>query len=347
MSNVKENTWSDSLSTLDVDGRKLVFLFPQSNLNDGGHLAQEKFFTLASRFYQSEKVSYAKREQSLPYLDDLLSLPASCDESVYCIHYGPHINKLVKRLRGRRIVYFAHSTGWGFNLPKGIPVISVSKHSQAYWGSRAATNPGYCLPNIISPEFNVAEKNNSQHQRDVDVLIVKRKMSKYLLETLVPKLQQHCKVKLIDHWVDDLAAELKKAKVFLYDSAEYWAAKGVSEGFGLPPLEAAACGCIVFSSINDALSDYLTPGVNCSQLAVADVDYDVQRIRAAINNWQLPAIEEDRAADFRECRIGSAMQTIMNEVFVFFAHNDKRAARSSLSDRYGLFINSANRLLAG
>ena len=32
------------------------------------------------------------------------------------------------------------------------------------------------------------------------------------------------------------------AAVVLYDSADYWRGRGVSEGFGLPPLEALACG---------------------------------------------------------------------------------------------------------
>nr|WP_231599416.1 glycosyltransferase [Crocosphaera watsonii] len=41
-----------------------------------------------------------------------------------------------------------------------------------------------------------------------------------------------------------------RSKVYLYDSAEYWAQQRVSEGFGLQPMEALACGCQVFSSIN-------------------------------------------------------------------------------------------------
>jgi hypothetical protein len=45
--------------------------------------------------------------------------------------------------------------------------------------------------------------------------------------------------------------------VVLYDSADYWRSVGVSEGFGLPPLEALACGCVVFSSLNHALADPL------------------------------------------------------------------------------------------
>lgn len=112
-------------------------------------------------------------------------------------------------------------------------------------------------------------------------------MSTYLIDQLAPALAPHCNVKIIDYWVDDLAAELKQAKVFLYDSAEYWLNKGVSEGFGLPPLEAAACGCTVFTSINDALSDNFAPGINCQQINTAGIDYDMQRIKTAVKNWPI------------------------------------------------------------
>jgi glycosyltransferase involved in cell wall biosynthesis len=47
-----------------------------------------------------------------------------------------------------------------------------------------------------------------------------------------------------------LAQLFNSSKIYLYDSAEYWVVKGLTEGLGLPPLEALACGCIVFSSVN-------------------------------------------------------------------------------------------------
>jgi glycosyltransferase involved in cell wall biosynthesis len=73
---------------------------------------------------------------------------------------------------------------------------------------------------------------------------------------------------LINSFVDDLSKLFNRSKVYLYDSAEYWAQQRVSEGFGLQPMEALACGCQVFSSINGGLSDYLDPGFNCYKIAV-------------------------------------------------------------------------------
>jgi glycosyltransferase involved in cell wall biosynthesis len=89
---------------------------------------------------------------------------------------------------------------------------------------------------------------------------------------------------LLDHFVEDLGELFNRSKVYLYDSAEYWAQYRLSEGFGLPPMEAMACGCQVFSSLNSALADYLDPGFNCQKIGVYSTAYDVERILAAVAN---------------------------------------------------------------
>jgi hypothetical protein len=57
----------------------------------------------------------------------------------------------------------------------------------------------------------------------------------------------------------------------------------VSEGFGLPPIEALACGCVVFSSLNHALADNLDPGVVGHQLGAGTLAGDLERIQAAVH----------------------------------------------------------------
>jgi glycosyltransferase involved in cell wall biosynthesis len=67
----------------------------------------------------------------------------------------------------------------------------------------------------------------------------------------------------------------------------------VSEGFGLPPIEALACGCVVFSSFNHALADSLDPGLLGHQIGCGTLENDLQRIRAAVADpaaWR-PAAE--------------------------------------------------------
>ena len=83
-------------------------------------------------------------------------------------------------------------------------------------------------------------------------------------------------------WVDDLVDLFNSATVYLYDSADYWRGRGVSEGFGLPPIEALACGCVVFSSLNHALADLLDPGRLGHQSGCGTLAADVERIAEAV-----------------------------------------------------------------
>ena len=103
-----------------------------------------------------------------------------------------------------------------------------------------------------------------------------------VLKQLVPALQARgLRVEVQAGWVDDLVDLFNSAKVVLYDSADYWRGRGVSEGFGLPPLEALACGCVVFSSFNHALADTLDPGRIGHQLGSGTLAADLEAISAA------------------------------------------------------------------
>ena len=102
---------------------------------------------------------------------------------------------------------------------------------------------------------------------------------------LVPALRaKGLRVEIQNDWVEDIVRLFNDSKIFLYDSTEHWSAAGVTEGFGLPPLEAMACGCIVFSSLNHALSDILTPGEIGHQIGCGSLSNDVNRIIAALCN---------------------------------------------------------------
>ena len=114
---------------------------------------------------------------------------------------------------------------------------------------------------------------------------------------LVPALRaKGLRVEIQNDWVEDIVRLFNDSKIFLYDSTEHWSAAGVTEGFGLPPLEAMACGCIVFSSLNHALSDILTPGEIGHQIGCVSLSNDVSRIIAAVRNpldWKPPSSKLD------------------------------------------------------
>ncbi len=292
--------------------RKLYFLVPGTGgkFACGGLWAELKTLTLAQQLCSAQLVTYRQREKETLFLAEVLQ-QGSLEDVIFVVSWGFDVAKLAARLQPYSVVYHAHSTGYGFRLPSQIPIITVSRNSMGYWGQQAPHSLIYYLPNEISAEFQ------NQHQpRDIDVLVQARKSSEYLLQTLVPALQQRCRVEVVNAYVEDLPGLFNRSKVYLYDSAEYWAQQGVSEGFGLQPLEAMACGCQVFSSVNGGLSDYLDPGFNCHKIAGYSKTYDMERILQSLTSPL--SFNESLFDEYRSDYILARFQIILTEINHFF-----------------------------
>ena len=296
--------------------RSLYFLLPGTDRNFacGGLFAELKTLELARQVTEATVVTYQQREPNTLFLDDVLQSAASPNH-IFVVSWGFHVPKLVQRLRGRAVLYHAHSAGYGFRLPSQVPIMTVSRNTMGYWGQWCPSSPNFYLPNLISPEYT-----NQGLTRDIDVLVQVRKSSEYLLKQLVPALEAQCNVMLLDHFVEDLAGLFNRSKIYLYDTAEYWAQYRVTEGFGLPPMEAMACGCQIFSSVNGALADYLDPGFNCQNVGVYSTAYDVERILKALQQpLQLP-VSPDFFDTYREAKVVSRLREILISVNHFFDH---------------------------
>ena len=243
----------------------------------------------------AEVVTYRQREEGHPFLADLLKREPAPGPALWIVSWGFDVPWLLRRLRGRPAAYHAHSSGYGFDLPAGVPVLAVSRNTLGYWGDRAPRNPLVLVPNALEPMWlnRGARGDDPRLRRPIDVLVQQRKSSAYVLEQLVPALRRRgLTVQVQKGWVEDLVGLFNSATVVLYDSADYWRARGVSEGFGLPPIEALACGCVVFSSLNHALADSLDPGLVGHQLGCGSLEMDLERIAAAVAQpqaWQPPA----------------------------------------------------------
>ena len=238
---------------------------------------------LVSEIAPVEVVTYRQREPDHPYLDDLLRAEPSPAEALWIVSWGFDVPKLLRRLKGRPVAYHAHSSGYGFDLPPGVPVLAVSRNTLGYWGNRAPRNPLFLVPNALELQWLERGARHSGASRPIDVLVQRRKSSTYVLQQLVPALRARgLRVEVQSGWVDDLVDLFNSATVYLYDSADYWRGRGVSEGFGLPPIEALACGCVVFSSLNHALADLLDPGRLGHQIGCGTLAADVERIAEAV-----------------------------------------------------------------
>jgi Glycosyl transferases group 1 len=299
--------------------RKLYFLLPGTGgkFACGGLWAELKTLRLVQQICSAEVVTYRQREPNTLFLDDLLQRsPQDLQDVIFVMSWGFDVAKLAPKLKSYNAIYHAHSSGYGFSLPAAVPIVTVSRNTLGYWGQQAPNSLIYYLPNQISDEFR-----NLNLPRDIDVLVQARKSSEYLLHYLIPALKQTCKVQVVDSYVEDLTGLFNRAKVYLYDSAEYWAQQKVSEGFGLQPMEAIACGCQVFSSVNGGLSDYLDPAFNCHKIAGYSKEFDLQRIHNVIHS-KVPALvpSPDLLDEYRSENIRDRLQVILTELNQFFDH---------------------------
>ena len=294
--------------------RKLLFLLPGTTEQffAGGLTAELKTMAIAQKICPAEVVTYRSKEPDRLFLDDVLA-DSQYRDCIFVCSWGFDVPKLIQQLGNRFVVYHAHSTRYGFRVPPRVPIITVSKNSMGYWGEQALSSLIYHLPNEISSDFE-----NRHLERDVDVLVQTRKSSEYLLQQLVPALQKQCNVVLLDRYVDDLIGLFNRSKIYLYDSAEYWGRYRLTEGFGLPPMEALACGAQVFSSVNHALADYLDPGFNCQKISGYATEYDVQRILKTVRTWQSPQLPADFLAPYRTESLVPRLRTILQDINIFF-----------------------------
>lgn len=320
--------------------RTLYFLVPGTGgkFACGGLWAELKTLKLAQKICQAEIVTYRQRESDTLFLDDLLA-QKSLENIIFVMSWGFDVPKLAARLKAYPVIYHAHSSGYGFKLPSRIPIITVSRNTMGYWAQVSPNSLIYYLPNQIGDEFK-----NFHQERDIDILVQARKSSEYLLKGLVPELKKHCKVFVVESYIEDLPSLFNRAKIYLYDSAEYWAQQGVSEGFGLQPLEAMACGCQVFSSVNGGLSDYLDPGFTGYKIAGYSQDYDVKRILRVLHSGKRADFNEQLLAEYRSEKIVHKFQTILEEMNEFFDHQPNFSSNIPSLTKTRLFQLFINRI---
>ncbi len=317
--------------------RPLRFLLPGTTgrFRCGGLLVELQTVRLlaASGDRPVEVVTYRQQEEGHAFLDDLLAAEPAPGPALWIVSWGFDVPRLLRRLRGRPVAYHAHSSGYGFDLPAGVPVLAVSRNTLGYWGDRAPRQPLFLVPNALEPIWlargDCQPQGAQGHRRPIDVLVQERKSSRYVLEQLVPSLRQRgLTVQVQSGWVDDLVDLFNSASVYLYDSADYWRGRSVSEGFGLPPIEAMACGCVVFSSLNHALADALDPGLLGHQIGCGTLEADLERIAAAASDPRAWRPDPSRLVALLESSSESALQARWHRGLEMIDHHWDRLLRA-------------------
>lgn len=259
------------------------------------------------------------------YPDALAPEDAFTADSLFFVTWGPLVEQHIKLIRSKmpqaRIIYYAQSFGWDIKVPPGIPIICVSRFVLAQWVLAAPQN--YCgyVPPALGGDFMYGEG-----ERNIDILVHARKQNAYCLNELVPRLsRENFSIKIIEDWIaqNEFAAILKRTKIFLYITEPhkigFWRRMS-GEGFGLPALEALACGAMVGSNLHGGVTDFLTPGENCLKLDSGDLNFDVEQITAAIKNFvPLKNAAEKMATEYSKKSVAkkwiNAIEVIENYLF--------------------------------
>lgn len=212
---------------------------------------------------------------------------------VFFVTWGPlveaHCKLIRKNIPNAKIIYYAQSFGWNIKVPQNVFIACVSRFVMSQFALTAPENYVTYIPPPLSAYFSPKKT-----VRDIDVLVHVRKQNKYCLNTLLPALSQADNPKLnifkIEEWIEQerFAELLNRSKIFLYVTELHkagWGRRLPGEGFGLPALEALACGCKVGSNLLGGVTDFLLPEANCIKLQNGNTDFDVSQIQKAVKNF--------------------------------------------------------------
>lgn len=252
---------------------EVCYLIPGSGeqYRCGGLSVITKTASLSMQFQATQILTYRENDLRYRSLDEYLKDENLAKNALFVLGWGPDFRMLSERLKGHRFFYYAHSTGYPFKLKPRRPVVCVSRYTLGTVASEHHQAPMFYLPNCIDDCYQ-----DIGSVRDIDVLVIMRKASSYL-KKLLGQLPQTLKVHLITDWVEAIYPYFQRSRLYLYDSTEYWSEHQLTEGFGMQPLEAMACGAEVFTSVNHGLSDYIDPAYH-GQIMTGNLTYDTTKI---------------------------------------------------------------------
>lgn len=269
---------------------KLAIAMPTvtvATASGGGHLNTLRFADLLARSAEVRAVSYRRKEEGvwfLPEVEDRLA----AEGWTLLVLWGEDVNPQVERYHGRMpLLYYHQARDFGIELPADVPILCISRFLLSDAQKTWPANPQFYLP----PVFETFCRNQQQ-ERDIDVLVVTRKLPPYVVEELVPRLRPRCRVEVADRFLprQELFALFNRSKVYLYAfgpqrSRHHPSGWRVMEGISTQDLEAMACGCTVVSDLRGGQADFVEPWSHGYRLMCHSPAWDLHQVLHAVATW--------------------------------------------------------------
>ena len=273
-----------------------------------------------------------QNSQHLSLEQALHSARIAPDRHVFCVTFGPLVPAQIRQIRAETtspIVYYAQSFGWRqhrvwfgastLSLPGNPSIVTSSRYVMALWNMHAPNLRVAYIPPPLHPVFR-SVSGAGLCGRDIDVLVHTRKQSRYCLNKLIPALTQSpLKIHVLTTWVSQqaLAQLFNRTKVFLYHTPPFFRLRRqrFGEGFGLPPLEALACGTHVVTNSLGGVNDFLDQS-NATKLLSRDPVEDCQAITRAVDQYaDQTACAAAVVQAYSEDRVGCAWRHLLQKWF--------------------------------
>ncbi|MCX2726226.1 glycosyltransferase family 1 protein [Thermomicrobium sp. 4228-Ro] len=145
------------------------------------------------------------------------------------------------------------------------------------------------------------------------------------IETAIRSSPVRQRIRVLGHVVDsDLPA--------LYSAAELFVFPSLYEGFGLPVLEAMACGIPVVTSRRGALAEIAGPAITCDPLSVEDIARAIAEARDPVHRPQLVRAGLEHAKQFTWERSAHLTLDVLAEA-IGTRHADTVSSHTRREDR--------------
>jgi len=183
---------------------------------------------------------------------------------------------------------------WGENVPKIVVASYLEEVIEQTCGQKVyAVIPNGIDTTEFYPSVPENERNGvgtiygqSYHKDPETVIRVLKYLQASRPETPLRVFSSHRKPKEIPREIYQRLPSLEKARE-IYSRSLVWLLGSYSEGFGVPVLEAMACGCAVVSTSCGGPEDIIQNGENGFLVEVGNVEQIVNRIQKLLDDGEL------------------------------------------------------------